>query len=635
MKRVLLTGLVFGLCVAGFSQSRLTESNNRMQIDPRAKHDAVVSGNPVQAVGPVVPKAAFEVDKVEISSSLNIYTVLVEEQTCLAHNPDLNLTVMTHRGRTNVIGTGNDVIASTSVDGGNSFTAKVSQAAVGGKNHRYPNGVIYNPAGNTDVNNAYHVMAGPYTTSAWEGNYFASTTFGGANGNEQTIQTTGAGDLLSRNGMTIDNNGDVHMVGLQYEGSSGPTSYLGYVYKGAFNSSTNQFVWNNMTLHPEVVKGSDGAYYMSYTQINTAWAADGSVGYVYFVGSDSRAGDDRCSYQPIVYKTTNGGSTWELMDYINLKNNELMEPYLYPLRKEFYTGGTVKPMFAETDGVVDANGNLHIFTLAKGAYSDHVDSIGYTYTNEKGALFELYNEGQGNTWFVNYIDTLETRDVPAEESGYGTGTDALSWGHRLQASRSNDGKVVFATWTDTDLEFFGSEINLYPDLLGYARHIEYGAAEVKNFTRGSNIYGEIFYNYAAEVVANGTDSWQIPVSFTDIRTSNDPGQAVFFYFIKDVKFELSDFPVGINTVAGPVNKVNAYPNPARGTTTIEVEVATASTVEVTLTNLMGQRVMTVASAPVAAGIHQFEANLSDLKSGIYFYKVEAGASRVTRKLVVR
>ena len=33
--------------------------------------------------------------------------------------------------------------------------------------------------------------------------------------------------------------------------------------------------------------------------------------------------------------------------------------------------------------VVDANGNLHIFTLAEGAYSDHIDSIGYVYEYEK------------------------------------------------------------------------------------------------------------------------------------------------------------------------------------------------------------------------------------------------------------
>lgn len=635
MKRVLLVGLVIGIGVSGFSQTYLTNATKRMQNSPRALQDPTVTGNPLQYVRPNLPKAASEVDKVKISSSLNIYTVLVEEQACMAYNPDLDLIMMTHRGETNVIGTGNDLINSTSTDGGNSFNSTVAITAQGGKLHRYPSGVIYNPAGNTNVNDAFSVMAGPYTIGAWEGNFFASTTFGGANAIESTIGTTGAGDLLTRNGMTIDNTGSVHMVGLQYVGTSGPTSFLGYVYKGTFDNANNKFNWTSQTLYPDIVKGTDGAYYMSYTQINTAWAADGSVGYVYFIGSDARAGSDRCSYQPVVYKSTDGGETWNLMAYIDLKNNSVMEPYLYPLKREWSTGGTVKPMFAETDGVVDANGNLHIFTLAKGAYSDHIDSIGYTYTYEKGAIFELYNEGQGDNWSVNYIDTLEARDVPKEESGYGSGEDALSWGHRLQASRSADGKVVFATWTDTDIEFFGTEINLYPDILAYARHLDYGAAEVKNFTRNSNIYGEAFYNYAAEVVINDGTSWKIPYSITDIRTTNDPGLPVTFYYVKDLKFELSDFPVGIESVEGIVNNVNVYPNPTNGTTTFTIDVATASNVEITLTNLVGQTVRNIVHKNVSAGSHQFTTNLSDLKAGVYFYNVIAGEGRVTRKLVVR
>lgn len=635
MKRVLLMGLVLRIGVSGFIQSRLTQGINRKQLNLRAQQDAIVLRTPLKPVCPNLPKAAFEVDKVLISSSVNIYTVLVEEQTCMAYNPDLNLITMTHRGHTGMIGSGNDLIASTSTDGGSTFSSKVSMPATGGKNHRYPSGVIYNPAGNTDPQNAFHVMAGPYTTSAWEGNYFASTTFGGANGDEQTVTTPTGGDLLSRNGMTIDGNGIVHHAGLQYTGTSGPITYDGHVYRGTFNSTANKFEWTSQTLHPEIVAGTDGGHYLSYTQLNSAWSPDGSVGYVFFIGSDARAGADRCSYQPIVYKSTDGGTTWELMDYINLVNNSVMAPYLFPLRREYFVGGTVKPLFTETDGVVDANGNLHIFTLAEGAYSDHVDSIGYVYEYEKGAIFELYNEGQGNTWTVHHIDTLETRDVPKEESGYGTGDDALAWGHRVQASRSADGKVVFATWTDTDTEFFGTEFNLYPDVLGFARHIDYGVAEVKNFTRGSNVYGESFYNYASEVVMNpDANTWQIPYSITDIRTSNDPGSPVFFYYLKDLTFNLSDFPVGIENVAGVMNKVEVYPNPATDQVTFSIELAAASKVRVEITNLMGQKVLEVAARQMSAGAHTFTTDLNGLQVGVYLYNVVAGENRVTRKLIV-
>ncbi|MTI87964.1 MAG: T9SS type A sorting domain-containing protein [Balneolaceae bacterium] len=68
-----------------------------------------------------------------------------------------------------------------------------------------------------------------------------------------------------------------------------------------------------------------------------------------------------------------------------------------------------------------------------------------------------------------------------------------------------------------------------------------------------------------------------------------------------------------------------YPNPFNPTTTINFTLGTAADVNLTVYNLLGQRVSTlVNNKKLNSGTHAISFDASNLSSGIYFYRIEAG-----------
>ena len=82
-----------------------------------------------------------------------------------------------------------------------------------------------------------------------------------------------------------------------------------------------------------------------------------------------------------------------------------------------------------------------------------------------------------------------------------------------------------------------------------------------------------------------------------------------------------------------------YPNPFNAGTVIEFDVPTASDVELTIYNVLGQKVTTLVSSNMTAGHHRVEWNAEyaggrAVTSGVYFYRFQADEFVSVRKLVV-
>ena len=94
-------------------------------------------------------------------------------------------------------------------------------------------------------------------------------------------------------------------------------------------------------------------------------------------------------------------------------------------------------------------------------------------------------------------------------------------------------------------------------------------------------------------------------------------------------------------VADPVTPSSAallpnHPNPFNPVTTISYELAAPQQVELVVFNITGERVATLFSGTQAAGIHTQQFDGTDLPSGIYFYRLEAGGfSQTNRMLLVK
>jgi len=77
-----------------------------------------------------------------------------------------------------------------------------------------------------------------------------------------------------------------------------------------------------------------------------------------------------------------------------------------------------------------------------------------------------------------------------------------------------------------------------------------------------------------------------------------------------------------------------YPNPFNPRTTIPLELPAAGDVEVAVFDRLGRQVATLFNGRMEAGRHYLSFDASHLASGIYFYRLRAGAHIETRKMVV-
>ena len=77
-----------------------------------------------------------------------------------------------------------------------------------------------------------------------------------------------------------------------------------------------------------------------------------------------------------------------------------------------------------------------------------------------------------------------------------------------------------------------------------------------------------------------------------------------------------------------------YPNPFNPSTLIKYSVAQDGFVNVSIFNLLGEKVATLVNSNMKAGSYELNFNASQLSSGVYFYSIEAGDFKAVRKMML-
>ena len=94
--------------------------------------------------------------------------------------------------------------------------------------------------------------------------------------------------------------------------------------------------------------------------------------------------------------------------------------------------------------------------------------------------------------------------------------------------------------------------------------------------------------------------------------------------------DVSSNPVTINEFDLAQN----YPNPFNPTTTIRFSLPEAGNVKLTVFNILGQEIQTLINGFKGVGTHTVKFEATNLNSGIYIYKIEAGTFVQTRKMLL-
>jgi hypothetical protein len=90
----------------------------------------------------------------------------------------------------------------------------------------------------------------------------------------------------------------------------------------------------------------------------------------------------------------------------------------------------------------------------------------------------------------------------------------------------------------------------------------------------------------------------------------------------------------INNIPAEYGLFQNYPNPFNPATTISFSLPTGSFVSLKVFDLIGREVAIIVSQELFAGTYTRQWNATNMSSGIYFYRLQAGSFTETKKLIL-
>jgi hypothetical protein len=157
-----------------------------------------------------------------------------------------------------------------------------------------------------------------------------------------------------------------------------------------------------------------------------------------------------------------------------------------------------------------------------------------------------------------------------------------------------------------------------------------GAEEGTSFFRNSS--STYLYNGDyIEVVNNGTASGTDPYIVT---TTEEFPITEFARFVVGTHGALTAIDGFENAIPVSFALSQNYPNPFNPSTTIRYAIPQAGFVSLKVYNLLGKEIETLANQKQQAGEHEIRWNPEGLPSGVYFYQMQAGNFKSTKKLIL-
>ncbi len=556
---------------------------------------------------------------------------------------------------------------------------------------RYPQGGIYSPAGNSNIENAYAVAMGPITANGggWVGSYYATKTLTStANrhtaGTDQQFMSHTApfGSATSptmpkhyfpRHGFTQCDNGMVYSLGGLYDEYGVVTAGQPEKYRGGMlakgNFVSGAMVWTSDSMVPPVISSGAGARQL-FSQSYMAWDDAGQVGYVVFIGARAGSTNANKGWQPIVYKTTNGGGTWALVNGIDFNTATTWDFVLNSMASVNINNSLSVPFFNVGEGIdcaVDKNGKLHIGSTVVGTSSTHNDSLGFTWqftTNQYSwsyqntawpYLFDFVGDGTG-AWSYKTIDSVGSEGMattnPNNCWGNQSQTSPAASDMRIQMSRTYDGEFILYSWEESDSTLTTGNLkwNEFPNIKVKALRMCDMSVSSDEYMVSSPVTGfhprvrdKAFFHYMSRQ-SRGDQTTMTTAQFTvPVTVSNNPlclgDNPIDTYYARAV-VSYSFASPGCTTTTGFINNASnevkntrIYPNPAKNTFNVGVNLNVAGDVSITVYNAIGQKVSSVKTNG-QIGENTVAIDMNNANAGVYFVKIKSGTTETTKKLIL-
>jgi hypothetical protein len=690
-KRLLLTAASVAFAGLAVAQQKFNKTNIKQIHRSQTFYG--------KAVNPVEPKHAtsgthtngstlpgkstsitnYTLEPVPLGSSVNAYMSLNGQRTNFYVDPVLQTIAFTRRGGPDdpagVSGNpGNKLFYDYSPDGGTNWDISkgilynddnYQDLASGANNYgaRYPQGLIWNPPGNTDAANAFQTGFGAILTGSndvWGGLSFGSNRIGG--GTPSFIGLIDEDSPLRQTSNALAVNGAGKIIHAEIEVDLNASNFTGRVIMTSFTvNATNGVITPEVSFITLPDDGSDTE--LRVADMVLSFGPDGNTGYLSMLArlADATLCPDKI-YYPVYYKTTDGGATWvgpvvysftDAANCVGLRNAINGDS---GFEIDETTGDTnfVKLVYStafEHDAVVDKNGALHMMLAVcySGARNplDEALEPNFSISTTDMHIVDLFQ--------INSTDSMQyaVLGIPKSFRGaYWNDEPDIPNDHRYQTSRNRDGSKLFFTYIDTDVDKYDDQVgnlsnkNILPDLFLSGLDFSDPDGNIffmknRNVTDGSDVEASLFMFNASPFVLENAQKFEVPVNFMQIgAASTSPVNHIYIggvavsatsdtIFVHD-PITYDAIIISNKPVINAASDLKVYPNPSANYIALAGNTADWRNADFAIFNTLGQQVM-AGKIPVNGAEPRVE--VQSLKPGIYTLSLMNNSQKVTRKFI--
>lgn len=280
-----------------------------------------------------------------------------------------------------------------------------------------------------------------------------------------------------------------------------------------------------------------------------------------------------------------------------------------------------------------------------------VSDAGIKLTQASGFKDETYLSGGTYADIVGPQSTISefiTNSYPQQVTGnYPVGSVVLAGGAKI-SGRINDWVSVMRSLTPNGtpydltgynkLRFEANGTGVLSVLLDLTttKDYNYHAYNI-TLTGNTNVY-EIDLNSFSELWGGHTtiDPSKIRMLAFQFSKTNNANISNFNFEVKNIAFIPSNASTENGNTEEPkeFSLTQNYPNPFNPSTTIEFSVAKKEMLNLSIYNILGQKVMTLINREMESGVHRVAFDGSNLASGVYIYRLTGNSINVSKKMML-
>ena len=565
---------------------------NARPMQPQLEPTAVNSTpTPVRQSGGTTPEGVKTITWVAVDTMSNAYGPANSRVKAMAYNPSLNRAVVIHRGAATYGASGQLWYNQTS-DGGATWL-RVSEVNAGTPNLlRYPSCAISNPTNSSNPANAFFNWSAPRLAPAAFGglSYGVDAPFAG--GSPYAVASPDTGVSSQTAIWTHPSSDWVYWV---------TAANLYKLYR------TQDYITVSQEVTPPTWQPSnfinDGTYFYgsattaaTYFGIYAAWPGDSLDDFNFGYSKSTDFGATWSGWtrpRPDWRRATGLPTSWNITDYV-------VDPGIYD-----YCG----------DLTFDANNRAHFFISV-------VDSP-WTLTDPRGVM-EVYETGTG--WAYKWIQP----DLHEQTNLLYGALDQTR--NDIRAAISPDGTVMVVAWLDAGTS---AATDTIPEIWGSFRRITDASWSAPQNLSQTPDYAELLLHVAPILRSNGGSSYTafLGRTYEDGVTAYPPADAnrsVFYAGTATIILGVKELP-GLPT--DYVLQQN-FPNPFNPSTKIQYSIPKESFVTLKVYDVLGREVASLVNEVQKAGNFEADFNGSELSSGVYFYRLQAGEFVSVQKMTL-